>query len=327
MPGGGRRRAQPRAVPACDQRPGRARGPTCASSRASSSPPRRSTSAASGQSTTTPNPARQAHRPTGRARDQAGGSRPVAAQPTPTCAALRRARLRMARARRDASSTKLETPPAFTAAAPNRAAGGGKLLPVARRPARALALLQAESGWGMPRSTAHLTASATSGQELERQSEADARPNPAPRPQLDALAEQVQRIVMEARSEETAEHPNFFPRSGRGSPNDPNQDSRPSSKRNGRSTLPRSWCCDPRPQSPSGKPRTAARGAAVGSCTTAEPTARISRASGNSAQEQGGRLRRRCRAAKVLPDHLLAAPERLEEVLELFRRHSVAVRR
>jgi RNA polymerase primary sigma factor len=29
---------------------------------------------------------------------------------------------------------------------------------------------------------------------------------------------------------------------------------------------------------------------------------------------------------KVLPDHLLAAPERLEEVLELFRRHSVAVR-
>jgi RNA polymerase primary sigma factor len=29
---------------------------------------------------------------------------------------------------------------------------------------------------------------------------------------------------------------------------------------------------------------------------------------------------------KVLPDHLLATPERLEEVLELFRRHSVAVR-
>ena len=29
---------------------------------------------------------------------------------------------------------------------------------------------------------------------------------------------------------------------------------------------------------------------------------------------------------KVLPEHLLAAPERLEEVLELFRRHSVAVR-
>ncbi len=29
---------------------------------------------------------------------------------------------------------------------------------------------------------------------------------------------------------------------------------------------------------------------------------------------------------KVLPDHLLATPERLEEVLELFRRHSVAIR-
>src|SRR5262249_56983028 len=29
---------------------------------------------------------------------------------------------------------------------------------------------------------------------------------------------------------------------------------------------------------------------------------------------------------KVLPEHLLAVPERLEEGLELFRRHSVAIR-
>ena len=60
--------------------------------------------------------------------------------------------------------------------------------------------------------------------------------------------------------------------------------------------------------------------------TTVSRTA-TSRASGSScASRRSSASSRASDLLKVLPDHLLAVPERLEEVLELFRRHSVAVR-